>query len=489
MADTYAKLRPAAVWTLFAEIDRIPRGSGNEAAVMAMLEARAKSKGFSTKRDAAGNLLIEVPATKGREKAPVVVLQGHVDMVCEKNAGLTHDFMKDPIVPRVKGGWVVAGGTTLGADNAIGVSMALAAAEDPKVAHGPLEILLTVDEERGLSGATGIRKGFFTGKLVVNLDSEDDTTLTISCAGLRESILTARGSRTAAPGPSKALEVFVHGLRGGHSGIDINKGRGNAIQVLVRALLAAADVCDVRLSSVDGGNKRNAIPREARSTAVVASAQSAAFEKAVRDAVAGIRTEELADTDAGLAVEIRPSRAGDPFSAEDTRRILNLLTSIPHGVVALSQSVPGLVESSSNLATVSTEADRVRIACTSRSSLSTSLDLLARRHRALAALSGAQIEQLPGVPGWKPDWKSPLLATTIAAYKRVFGRAPGVKGIHAGLECGVFKQLAPEIDTVSFGPDIEGPHSPDERVSIESVERVWKLLGAVLGALSKGKSR
>lgn len=485
----YDTLQPAAVWKLFADIDRIPRMSGREAAVMTMLEQRAQAKGFATKRDKVGNLLIGVPATKGRESAPVVTIQGHVDMVCEKNASSKHDFNKDPIVPREKDGWVVANGTTLGADNAIGVSMMLAAAEDPKVVHGPLEILLTVDEERGLTGAGGLQPGFFTGGTVLNLDSEDDRAITISCAGLRESLLTVKCPRAAAGPKPLTLGVFVKGLRGGHSGLDINKGRGNAVKVLVRALLAAAESLDVRIAMIEGGNKRNAIPREARATVVIPSDQKTAFEVAVKETIARIRAEELSATDEGLEVEIAPARAGDPFTGSDTRRLLHLLAAIPHGIQALSQTVEDLVETSSNLAVVATSGDAVRIGCTSRSSVNASLDMMALQHRALAALAGAEIELVPGVPGWKPDTSSPLLAVVKAQYKKVFGKVPEVRGVHAGLENGVLKEKSPDIDTISFGPNIEGAHSPDERVEVKSVQKMWKLLVAVLAALAVAKKK
>ncbi|MCE9582002.1 MAG: beta-Ala-His dipeptidase [Planctomycetes bacterium] len=483
MSSTYDALQPSPLWKLFAEINRIPRPSGLEGPVMEMLEKRAKARGHGTKRDKVGNLLISVPATKGHEKSPTVVLQGHVDMVCEKNASSNHNFAKDPIIPHVSGEWVAAEGTTLGADNAIGVAMAIAAAEDPAVAHGPLEILLTVDEERGLTGAQHVEPGFFSGKILVNLDSEDDTTLTIGCAGMQESIIGLKGPRTALPAGWTVRDVFVTGLRGGHSGIDINTNRGNAIRILARALLAAADGCELRVVSIDGGNKRNAIAREARAVVAAPEGRIAAAEKAVRAEVARIKSDEVAGIDDGLEVRIAAAASKEAWSAPDTRRLLGLLGALPHGVVALSQTVEDLVESSTNLAVVTTKGDSVEICCTSRSSVNSSLDQMARQHRCIAELAGAGCEQGGRTPGWKPDPGSALLKVVKEQYQKTFGKAAEVRGIHAGLECGTLKERVSGLDAISFGPDIVGAHSPDERVKIESVARVYRLLGAVLGSI------
>jgi dipeptidase D len=479
--STYDSLQPAAVWKLFAEIDRIPRASANEKAVMAMLESRAKSRGHKTKRDKTGNLLISVPAAKGREKAPVTVLQGHVDMVCEKNASSNHDFDKDPIVPRVKGEWVVADGTTLGADNAIGVAMAIAAAEDPSVAHGPLEILLTVDEERGLTGAQNVEPGFFTGKRLINLDSEDDASLTIGCAGMQESMISIEGARSALPKGWVARDVFITGLKGGHSGLDIATNRGNAIRILARALLASGG--GLRLSHLEGGNKRNAIAREARAVVAVAPKGVAALERAAKAEVAKILSEELKGIDDGLEIRLSPASPKDAWSEADSARALALLAALPHGLLALSQTVKDLVESSTNLAVVSTARGALKICCTSRSSVNSSLEQIAGQHRSICQLAGASCKQGPRTPGWKPDPDSALLKVVREQYAKTFGKEPDVRGVHAGLECGTLKDRMPGLDAISFGPDIVGAHSPDERVKIASVERVYGLLKAVLAAI------
>ncbi|MCC6738170.1 MAG: beta-Ala-His dipeptidase [Planctomycetia bacterium] len=484
MPSTYDQLEPRAVWKLFADIDRVPRGSGNETAVMAMLEKRAKALGHRTKRDKVGNLLISVPATKGREKSPTVVLQGHVDMVCEKNASSSHDFSKDPIVPRVKGEWVVADGTTLGADNAIGVSLALAAAEDPAVAHGPLEILLTVDEERGLTGAQKIAPAFVSGRTLINIDSEDDRTVTISCAGMQESLLEFEAPRARVAAGWKGLEVFVTGLKGGHSGLEINRNHGNAIRILARALLAGAAKTPLRIASVDGGNKRNAIPREAKAVVCVPAKGAAALKKAAESAVATIRAEEVAGIDDGLEIRFADAAPKDAWSEKDSARLSSLLGALPHGVVAMSATVPNFVESSTNLAVVATRGKKAEICCTSRSSVNSSLDQMALQHASIAALAGVKCRQAGRTPGWKPDPGSAVLGVVKAQYERVFGRPAEVVGVHAGLECGTLREKYPGLDAISFGPDIEGAHSPDERVRVESVGRIYRLLAAVLGAMA-----
>ncbi len=483
MNDTDA-LEPRAVWRIFAAINRIPRMSGHEAAVQEMLETRARGLGHGTKRDAVGNLLILVPATRGKEGAPAVLLQGHTDMVCEANAGTVHDFLKDPIIPVVRGEWVTASGTTLGADNAIGVAMALAAAEDPAVVHGPLEILLTVDEEVGLRGAAEVEPGFFSAQLGLNLDSEDETSVTVSCAGMQESKLTVRGAPSAVPAGWAVREVAVTGLVGGHSGIDIHKNHANAIRILARALLASDGGAGIRLVRIEGGNKRNAIPREARATIAVPAGRVAAVEAAAAALADSVRREEAAGVDPGLAVTFSPAAGGAAWSAADSARVLHLLAAIPHGVTAMSSQVDGLVESSTNLAVVESDAGAVHVLCTSRSSVMSSLEQVALQHRALAALAGAQCEQGPRTPGWQPDPSSRVLAAVRESFRAVFGAEPRVTGIHAGLECGVLRERSPGLDMVSFGPDIRGAHSPDERVRIASVQNVYRLLGDVLGRLA-----
>jgi dipeptidase D len=476
-------LQPRAVWQIFAEMSRIPRGSGNEAGVMTALEKRARERNLAVRRDAVGNLLVTIPASPGRERAAPVLVQGHVDMVCEKNGSVSHDFMKDPIRLRRDGDWVTAEGTTLGADNGIGCAMGLAIAETDGLVHGPIEVLLTVDEERGLTGASHVERGFFSARRMINLDSEEDHGIFIGCAGGRDTVLTLRCARETVSGGA-ARSVSITGLVGGHSGLDINRNRGNAIKILTRTLLSASDGAEMRIAGIEGGSLRNAIPREATATVVVPEEQAETLEGLVRGAVARIHREELSGIDDGIRVTMQPGSAATAFDRPGSRRILSTLAAIPNGVLAMSQSVPGLVESSTNLGVVRTDGDGVRIVCCSRSSVMSALDGVAQQHHAVGVIAGAEIEQSSGYPGWKPNLESPLLAVTQRKYTEIFGKEPQLLAIHAGLECGLLTEKYPDLDIVSFGPDIVGAHSPAERVRISSVERVWKLFTAVLEELS-----
>jgi dipeptidase D len=477
-------LEPKAVWQIFGELSKVPRDSGKEEAAMQMLRRWAESRGLAAKRDKTGNMVVSVPATKGHEKAPPVLLQGHVDMVCEKNSATVHDFDKDPIKIVVDGDWVRAEGTTLGADNGIGVAMALAVAEDKTVVHGPVEVLLTVDEERGLTGAAGVKKGFFTARKMINLDSEEDDGIFIGCAGGRDTFMTLRNRRTRFPKDVAARKVTVTGLRGGHSGQDINRNRGNAIKILTRLLIAAADEMDIRIATIDGGSKRNAIPREAAATVLVPSARAAEFKRMIGRVTKRIMADELAGIDDQMQVKVTPSKASRCFSLNGSLRTLRLLAAVPSGVTAMSQVVDGLVESSSNLGVVTSEGEQVRITCCSRSSVVSSLEYLAIRHRALGRLAGAVVEQPEGYPGWKPNLESEMLAVARKQYVATFGHEPELKAIHAGLECGLLTEKYPDLDIISFGPNIVNVHSPDEQVSIPSVQKVWKFLGAILAEVA-----
>lgn len=477
-------LEPKAVWQIFGELSKVPRDSGKEEAAMEMLRRWAESRGLATKRDKTGNMLVSIPASKGREKTPPLLLQGHVDMVCEKNSSSAHNFEKDPIKVIVDGDWVRAEGTTLGADNGIGVSMALAVAEEKELVHGPVEVLLTVDEERGLTGAAGVKKGFFTARRMINLDSEEDDGIFIGCAGGRDTFMTLRNRRTRFPKDVVARRVVVTGLRGGHSGQDINRNRGNAIKILTRLLIAAADEMEVRIETINGGSKRNAIPREAAATVLVPRAKAPDFTKLIGRVAKRIKADELAGIDDRMEVKVTPSKASQCFSLNGSSATLRLLAAIPSGVTAMSQVVDGLVESSSNLGVVTSEGEQVRIVCCSRSSVASSLEYLAVRHRALGRLAGAAVEQPEGYPGWKPNLESKMLAVARKQYVAAFGQEPELKAIHAGLECGLLTEKYPDLDIVSFGPNIINAHSPDERVSIPSVQKVWRFLTAVLAEIA-----
>ncbi|MFO7608604.1 MAG: aminoacyl-histidine dipeptidase [Candidatus Krumholzibacteriia bacterium] len=478
------RLQPAAVWRIFEQMSAVPRGSGDEAAVQAMFKAWADQRGLDWKEDQVGNLLISIPASKGLEGAAPVLVQGHVDMVCEKNAATKHDFARDPIELVVEGDWVTAAGTTLGADNGIGCAMGLALADDDSVRHGPIEVLLTVDEERGLTGAAGVEPGFFSARTMINLDSEQDDAIFVGCAGGRDTEFVLKNRGTRAPKDTVGRKVTVGGLLGGHSGLDIHKGRGNAIKILVRALLAARDELDLRLVEINGGSMRNAIPREAEARVVVAAADARRFKQLVDAACARIAAEELKGVDDGLQVRVAAVQAPRCLSLDSSRGIVDLLAAIPNGVSAMSRDIAGLVESSSNLGVVKTDGGTVRVVCCSRSSVMSALDGIVRQHAAIGTLAGAEVRQPEGYPGWQPNLASSVLAATRARYRQTFGEDAELLAIHAGLECGLLTQKYPDLDIVSFGPNITGAHSPDEKVQISSVQKIWTLFTGTLEAVA-----
>jgi dipeptidase D len=477
-------LQPGPVWRIFEQMNDVPRGSGEEAAVQAMFKAWADARKLSWKEDPVGNLLITIPATAGREKAAPILIQGHVDMVCEKNAGTKHDFTRDPIAMVIEGDWVTAEGTTLGADNGIGVAMGLALA-DTDLPHGPVEVLLTIDEETGLTGAANLLPGWFASRRMINLDSEEDTAVFVGCAGGRDSVFTVTNRFAKAPATTVGRKITLSGLLGGHSGLDIHRGRGNANVLLARALHAAVAKMPVRIVSFDGGSKRNAIPREAVAVVAVAENRAREFKQLVDALLTRAKAEELVGADDGFAWKLSPAKADRCWSAEASARLLDLLVAIPNGVLAMSRALPGLVETSSNLGVVQTDSGAATITCCSRSSVMSSLDHLAGRHVAIATLAGCAVEQPEGYPGWQPCLDSPLLKTTTARYAKLFGREPELMAVHAGLECGLFTRKYPDLDIVSFGPNIHGAHSPDEKVQISSVQRIWNLFAAVVDHASR----
>jgi dipeptidase D len=479
------KLQPAAVWRIFEKMTQIPHGSGNETAIQNMFKAWADERNLEWAEDKVGNLLVKIPATKGLEKASPVLIQGHVDMVCEKNSATKHDFDKDPLKLKIEGDWVTAEGTTLGADNGIGVAMGLGLADDKSVAHGPIEVLLTVDEERGLTGAAGVEAGFFSARKMINLDSEEDQAIFVGCAGGRDTVFTLKNKATRAPKDGTGRKVTIMGLLGGHSGLDIHKNRGNAIKILTRALLAAAEQMEVRLVEINGGSMRNAIPREAEAKVVIPRAEGRRFKKIVDECLARVQAEELTGIDDGFAWKVAAVQAPRCFSLTSSGSTLNLLAAIPNGVTAMSQDIAGLVESSTNLGVVKTDGAKVRCVCCSRSSVMSSLDGLVVQHRAIGQAAGAEVDQPEGYPGWKPNMKSALLAVTRAKYKSAFGQEAELLAIHAGLECGLLTEKYPDLDIVSFGPNIRGAHSPDEKVQISSVQKIWKLFAATLQEVAR----
>lgn len=482
---TIQDLQPKHVWKHFDAIRQVPRPSGREEKIRDHVLTFAKERNLEAVVDDAGNVVVRVPATPGHEDAPVVVLQSHMDMVCEKNADTDFDFLADPIQLEIDGDWMTAKGTTLGADNGVGMAAAMALADDDSVTHGPLEILITVEEETGLTGAGKLDPNLLQGKVLLNLDTEELGALYIGCAGGGDLRLTVPIKRTAAAADAAGFRVKVSGLRGGHSGMDIVEQRGNAIKVLARLVWNADRAHGVTLARIDGGGLRNAIPREAVAECVASAGKMDAVAKAINDEAAAA-LDELGSADPGLQVEVTPMDAApqDVFDDASHRAILNLLMTIPHGVDTMSLDVPGLVETSNNLANIATGENDVRIETSSRSSVNSALQAMKNRIRAAATLVGAEVEEPEAYPGWKPNPDSKVVAVTREAHENVFGETPAVKAVHAGLECGIILEKYPEMDMVSFGPIIEHPHSPDERVNIPSVDKFYTLLKAVVEKLS-----
>ena len=489
-------LKPQAVWRFFAGMADVPRESKHEEKIRAHTLALAKELGLTAREDPVGNIVIEVPASKGREGAPIVVLQGHLDMVCEKNAGTTHDFANDPIKliidedPEEKLRFIRADSTTLGADNGIGVALALAAATDPEVVHGPLEILCTIDEEAGMTGAKALQPDFFKGKILLNLDSEEDDALYIGCAGGCDSTLTYDFPLDPVSADAEVVRITVDGLRGGHSGCDVHENRGSAIKLLASTILNAQQP-DIRLVTIAGGSKRNAIPREAHAILVGPDGFSAGLRSAAKimaaDAARG-------SSEPGVAIRVEAAKGQDAevaLTIEDTGQLLASIAALPHGVFDMHPSIVGLVQTSNNVAIVAAKisADRstmrVTVETLARSSSDVWIKAVLGQIAAVGYLAGASVETGNAYPGWEPDVDSKVLRVCRELYEKLFGEQPHVTAIHAGLECGIIGQRMGKMDMISFGPRIEGAHSPDERVYIESVQKSWKYLKAVLGGLAK----
>lgn len=478
-------LDPKRVWEHFWTISQIPRPSGHEEATGDYVVSVAKAKGLPVVRDEVGNIVVRVPATKGREKSMVTVLQGHLDMVCEKNAGTQHDFLNDPLKLRVEGGVVKATGTTLGADNGIGVAMGLALIDEAKAVHGPIELLFTIDKETGLNGANNLKPGFVKGRRLINLDTEEDGQLYVGCAGGQDTVLSLRVARATQKDGRPCHKLSVTGLRGGHSGSDIHEGRGNANRVLAR-MLEQFDGLGIAYSLVafDGGSKRNAIAREAFAVIHMEKAALKGARAAV-EAFQGVIRQELKGLDDGVSIALAPAKAELPPLTDGSRKkLLTLLNAIPHGLIAYSRDIPGLVETSTNFAIVATFPGKVDVATSQRSSVLSQRDWAAQWVASIARLSGAKVVHSHGYPGWTPNLASPILKAAQKTYKRVYGAEPEPKAIHAGLECGIIGAKYPGMDMVSLGPEIRNAHSPDEEVHIDSVRKTYKVLLELLKDLA-----
>lgn len=469
------------ILSFFKEITRIPRESGHEEKIVDYLVSFAKSHNLECRTDGAKNVVMTRPASPGFEDRPVIVLQGHTDMVCEKNAGVVHDFSKDPINYVIEDGWMIAKDTTLGADCGIGVAAQLAALVDPEPC-GKIECLFTASEETGMDGAFGLQPGFITGKTLINLDSEDEGELFIGCAGGMDT--TAYISYVPEPLDEKAecLTVRIFNGTGGHSGDDIDKGRANAVQLLSRFLYTCLDSKEfsMRLCSIDGGNKRNAIAREASAT-VALSGDAGSFRELWADFVRDVEGEYRV-TEPSLSFGISGAEPqAVSFDPDTTRRLVSGLFAAPHGVLAMSADIPGLVETSTNLASVKmTGGNKVRIGTSQRSSVTSERRAAARKVEASFLLAGAEVTHESEYPGWKPKLDSDILRQSVASYRRLFGVEPAVKAIHAGLECGLFLEKYPDLDMISFGPTLRGVHAPGERLDLASLDRFAALLDDII---------
>ena len=481
MTSAIEGLKPEGIWRRFAEIAGIPRCSKHEAAISRYLINTAKKLGLEAKADSAGNVAVKKPASPGREGCRSVCLQGHLDMVCEKTADSTHDFAKDPIELVRKDNLITAKGTTLGADNGIAVATCLAIMSDRTLEHGPLEFLLTVDEETGLTGANSLEAGFVESRILLNLDSEEEGALYVGCSGGRDTSGAWAVGADPVPAGMRLTEVAIRGLKGGHSGLEIDKGCGNAIKILTRILLRLAEVGG-RISAIDGGTKHNAIPRQASARVFVPSSRIGEARDRLRQTVSDIGSE-LATVEPALSISVSESprvRRGRVWKKALQKRVLQTLTALPHGVFKMSADIPGLVETSSNLAIIETEKSQIRIITSQRSSVASELDEIAEVVRTIFAMGGAEVRASDGYPGWKPNMDSEILRLAKETYLGLFGKYPEVKAIHAGLECGIIGEKYPGMDMVSFGPTLEAVHTPDERIHIDTVERFWQFLLALL---------
>jgi dipeptidase D len=480
MNYVFEGLKPEKLWRYFFELNQIPRESRHEAQAAQYIIKVAKELGLPWKQDEVGNVLVTKPASPGSENRPKVCIQGHLDMVCEKNSGTEHDFRKDPIKMKIDGDYVRAEGTTLGADNGIGVASALAVMAAKDMVHPPLEFLFTIDEETGLTGANALKPGFVTADILINGDSEEDGALYVGCAGGKDTEIKLSIGWIETPANYIPLTIKLTGLKGGHSGLDIPLGRGNANKLLNRLLWNANAKYDFYIASFSGGSKHNAIPREAEATLVVKSDDATGLKAMVAE-YETIFAEEYKGIESGIKLVVGDAaKPAKVFPKELQARFLNMIYALPHGVVSMSYAIPDLVETSTSLAIVRTEDDAIAVLTSQRSSVESAKNDIADKVKATGLLAGGEVHQGGGYPGWKPNMDSKILEIMKTAYNDLYGKDPEVKAIHAGLECGIIGETVPGIDMISFGPTIKNPHSPDEIVEIKTVEKFWKLLEETL---------
>ncbi len=480
MKPQITSLKPTKIWKNFNDLTKIPRPSKSEQKAVDFINDFGKKLGFETIKDDIGNTVIRKPATAGMEGKKTVVFQSHLDMVPQKNVDKQHDFKKDPIQAYVDGDWVTADGTTLGADNGIGVAVIMSVLESVDIEHGPVEALFTIDEETGLTGASSLKPEMLKGDILLNLDSEDEGELYIGCAGGINAHVTFSYGAEKIPDNHIPYKVSVRGFKGGHSGLDIHLGRGNAIIILIRLLWRATFKCNVRLSDVNGGSLRNAIPREAFATVVVPKDKEdellnfiKGYESMLKDEYRAIEPD----------FSIKAEKTGMPegiINDETTKKLISAIYTCPNGVIRMSRDMEDLVETSSNLAVVKTDYKKVKVECLLRSSLDSAKEDLANRIQSLFELAKAEVMFEGEYPGWKPDLDSEILDVAKKVYNNKFGSIPHIKAVHAGLECGIIGGIYPNLDMISMGPTIRGAHSPDEKVLIDSVSKFWEYIIEIL---------
>lgn len=480
MNQVLSNLKPELLWQIFEEICNIPHPSKHEGKISEYVLAFAKKHGIESHVDEVGNVILRKPATPGMENRKGVVLQGHLDMVPQKNADTAHDFLTDGIKPYIDGEWVKARGTTLGADNGIGVAASLAVMASTHIAHGPIEALLTIDEETGMTGAFGLKSGLFNGSILINLDSEDEGELYVGCAGGIDTTATIKYNEESVPAGHVAYKLELKGLKGGHSGMDIVLGRGNSNKLMFRFLHHAEKKHHIRLSSIDGGSLRNAIPRESFAVITLPQENEQKFLECLKKNETVFRSE-LSSTEPDLSFNaIKTELPAFVMDKDAQHKLILSVYGCPNGVIRMSADMENLVETSLNLAIVKSENKQAKVICLLRSSVDTAKEDLSVMVESVFHLAGANVVHEGSYPGWKPNMNSDILNVCKETYNKMYGKTPEVKAIHAGLECGLLGGVYPEWDMISFGPTIRSPHSPDERVNIPTVAKFWDYLVEVL---------
>lgn len=476
MSKEIVNLQPKVVWENFYKLTQVPRPSKKEEKIQAFMMDFGRSLGLVTEKDSVGNVLIRKGATPGMENRKGIIFQGHLDMVPQKNNGTVHDFENDAIDAWIDGEWVRARGTTLGADNGLGVACAMAVLASKDIAHGPLEALFTCDEETGMTGAFGLQPNWLKGQILLNMDSEEEGELYVGCAGGINADIEFEYDEVLVPQGVTPFKLLISGLKGGHSGLDINLGKGNANKLIIRFLKHVTRELDVRLAEINGGGMRNAIPREAYAVVLVPDENIAQLRSAVARYEA-IYKNELGAVEPNLVFTITETDVPESLIEERVQDdLIDSAYACPNGAMRMSDGMPGLVETSVNLSTIKSRKGVIFVKCLLRSSVDTAKDDLVEMVDSVFALGGAMVAFDGDYPGWKPNMNSPILAKMKQVYEDKFGKTPAIMGIHAGLECGILGAVYPHWDMISFGPTMRSPHSPDERVNIPSVQKFWDFL-------------